>query len=129
VSKSLADHWRSYRALPSMQRELVTFALMLLLALTLLPVAIYSAGQIFLGEYVRDPAGAPTGGLGALWVDYLGGIFSGSVGHWLVLLGPWLLLMAARGLLALARRGRPTAGASPVPPPQPPKRDINQPLA
>jgi hypothetical protein len=126
VSKSLADYWRRYRALPSVQRELVTFALMLLLALTLLPVAIYIAGQMFLGEYARDPSGTPTGGLGALWIDYLRGIFSGSVGHWLVLLGPWVLLMAARGLLALARRGPRAGGELPAPPP---KRDINQPLA
>ena len=127
MSNALADSWRRYRALPFLQRELVTLGLMLLLAVTLLPVAIYLAGQAFLGDYVRDPSGAPTGGLGALWLDYMRGVFSGSFGYWLVLLGPWLMLLAARGVLAMARREKRSAAAPPSP--APPKRDINQPLA
>lgn len=116
VSNPLIEYWRRYRALPSLPRELVCFGLMLLLALTLLPLAIFLAGQVFLGEYIRDPSGTPVGGPLALWVDYLRGIFSGSLGHWLVLLGPWLLLMAGRGALALARRERSRSQ-----PPAPPK--------
>lgn len=108
MSNALPVYWRRYRALPTPQRELVTLALMLLLSLTLLPVAIFIAGQVFLGEYIRDPSGAPEGGLGAFWVDYLKGIGTGSPGYWLVLLGPWLLLMAGRGILALGRRERRT---------------------
>ena len=100
----MAEHWRRYRALPPLQRELVTFGLMLLLALSLLPVAIFVAGQVFLGDYTRDPSGSPVGGFGAFWTDYLRGIFSGSFGHWLVLLGPWLLLLGWRALAALVRR-------------------------
>lgn len=114
VSKAPAAYWRRYRALPAIPRELVTLALMLLLALTLLPVAIWFAGQVFLGEYIRDPSGAPVGGFGAMWLDYVKGIASGSMGYWLAFLGPWLLLMAARGIAALAARGR-----RPVPPPAP----------
>jgi hypothetical protein len=121
VSNALADSWRRYRALPLLQRELVTLGLMLLLALTLLPVAIYIAGQAFLGDYVRDPSGAPAGGLGALWVDYMRGIFSASFGYWLVLLGPWLLLLMARGALALARHERRPAGTPVAPAPPPPR--------
>jgi hypothetical protein len=104
VSNALAEHWRRYRALPTLPRELVTFGLMLLLALTLLPAAIFAAGQVFLGEYVRDPAGTPVGGFGTFWLDYLKGIFSFSLGYWVVLLGPWVLLMACRAVGALARR-------------------------
>jgi len=104
VSKALAEHWRRYRALPTLPRELVTFGLMLLLALSLLPVAIFVAGQIFLGEYTRDPSGSPVGGFGAFWTDYVRGIFSGSFGHWVVLLGPWVLLVAWRLLAALVRK-------------------------
>jgi hypothetical protein len=130
VSNALAHYWRRYRALPFLQRELVTFGLLLLLGLTVLPVAIYLAGQAFLGDYIRDPSGAPTGGFFALWIDYLGGLFSASFGHWLAALGPWLLFTAGRSMVALARRDR----AHPAPPPTPTasssvKHDINQPLA
>lgn len=104
MSNALAEHWRRYRALPSLQRELVTFGLMLLLALSLLPVAIFVAGQLFLGDYIRDPSGSPTGGFGAFWGDYLRGIVTGSFGHWVAFLGPWVLLMGWRALAALLRR-------------------------
>lgn len=104
MSTALAEHWRRYRALPSLQRELVTLGLMLLLALSLLPVAIFLAGQIFLGEYIRDPSGSPVGGFGAFWTDYIKGIFAGSFGHWVAFLGPWVLLLAWRLLAALMRR-------------------------
>jgi hypothetical protein len=106
VSKTLAGYWRRYRTLPPLQRELVTLGLMLLFALTVLPLEIFLAGQYYLGDYIRDPSGTPTGGFGALWVDYLKGIFRGSFGYWVVLLGPWLLLLAGRGLVSLARRER-----------------------
>ena len=119
----MADYRQRHRELPRLQRELVTFAAMLLVALTLLPVAIFTAGKIFLGDYVRDPSGSPVGGLGAFWTDYLTGIFTGSLGHWLVLLGPWLLLVAARGIVALTR-GEPASKG-----PGPRKSNINQPLA
>jgi hypothetical protein len=111
VSKTLAGYWRRYRALPTLQRELVTLGLMLLLALTLLPLVIFLAGQYFLGEYIRHPSGTPTGGFGAMWVDYLKGIGRGSFGYWLVLLGPWILLLAGRGMVTLAQRDR--AGGAP----------------
>ncbi len=119
---AVADYWRRYRALPVLSRELLTLALMLLVALTLLPVAIWFAGQAFLGDYIRDPSGSPTGGFGALWLDYVRGILSGSLGYWVAFLGPWVLLMALRGLIALRRHERRSHPASP-------KHDINQPLA
>ncbi len=106
VRKTLAPSWRRYRALPPVSRELVTLALMLLVSLTLLPVAIWFAGQVFLGDYIRDPSGAPVGGFGSLWFDYVRGIASGSFGYWLAFLGPWLLLLAVRGIAALGRRDR-----------------------
>ena len=89
--------------MPRIPRELVTLALMLLLALTLLPLAIWIAGRIFLGDYLRDPAGSQTGGPFALLADYIGGILAGSPGHWLVLLGPYLLLTAFRAARALSK--------------------------
>lgn len=113
MSKALANSWRRYRALPPLGRELATFGLMLLLALTLLPLAIYFAGQVFLGEYIRDPSGSPSGGFWALWSDYLRGVFGGSTGHLLVLLGPWLLLLFFRACAALGRRDRGSRSAAP----------------
>lgn len=106
MSKTLAGYWRDYRTLPTLQRELVTLGLMLLFALTVLPLLIFLAGQYFLGDYIRHPSGTPTGGFGAMWVDYLKGIGRGSFGYWLVLLGPWMLLLAARGMVTLAQRDR-----------------------
>jgi hypothetical protein len=106
VSKSLRKAWRGYRALPPIRRELATFGLMLLVALTLLPLAIWGAGQVFLGDYLRDPPGSGTsrtGGPLALLMDFVSGVLAGSPGHWLVLLGPWLLLLAFRAGRVLAR--------------------------
>jgi hypothetical protein len=103
VVTSLNKAWDRYSALPRVPRELVTLGMMLLLALTLLPIAIWCAGRIFLGDYLRDPSGSQTGGPFALLADYVGGILAGSPGHWLVLLGPYLLLMAFRGARALTK--------------------------
>lgn len=123
VSNAFAQSWRRYRALPLLPRELATLGLMLLFSFTLLPLAIWFAGQFFLGDYLRDVEGT-TGGFGAMWMDYVAGIVSGSFGHWVAFLGPWLLLQALRGVQALRRHevrsGRRDAA---------PKGDINQPLA
>jgi len=117
VSNAVSQSWRRYRALPILPRELVTLGLMLLFSLSVLPVAIWFAGQFFLGDYIRDVDGT-TGGFGAMWVDYLAGIFSGSFGHWVAFLGPWLLLLALRGILALRRheQTRPAARPPQLPP-------------
>ena len=109
MSKALANSWRRYRALPPLRRELATLGLMLLLAVTLLPLAIYLAGQVFLGDYIRDPSGSPTGGFWSLWVDYIQGILTGSTGHLLTLLGPWLILLLIRTCVGLWQRDKPAA--------------------
>lgn len=100
---ALSRAWRRYRSLPLIRRELVTFALALGFALIILPLAIWFAGQVFLGDYLResldpslDPSLAHKGGPLALFVDYLKGVVTGSPGHWLVLLGPYALLWAYR---------------------------------
>jgi len=98
VSRSPSNLWHRYCALPAWQRELVTFGLSLVFALTILPLAIWLAGQVFLGDYLRDPGLGTVrhGGPAALIVDLLRGLFSGSPGHWVVLLGPYLLLWVFR---------------------------------
>lgn len=88
---------RDYRALTGIRRELATFGLCLAVGLILLPMVIWVAGRLSLGDYTRSPSGSPTGGPLALWVDYLAGLAQGSLGYWVALLGPWLLLMALRG--------------------------------
>jgi hypothetical protein len=103
VSNAISRTWRRYNSLPTVQRELATLALMLAIALTLLPLLIWIAGQVFLGDYLRDPAGSRVGGPFALIADYVQGLASGSPGHWMVLLGPYLLLCAFRGARHLTK--------------------------
>jgi hypothetical protein len=91
------------RAQPPVLRELFIFVAALLFAVLILPFLIYFAGQVFLGDYIRSPTGTPIGGPLALILDYLGGVFSFSPGHWLVLLGPYLLLLALRGGRAIVK--------------------------
>jgi hypothetical protein len=108
VSNSIRSAWRGYQGLPPIRRELVTLGFMLIVALTVLPLAIWAAGHLFLGDYLRDPpaaTGTPrVGGPLALVSDYVGGILAGSPGHWLVLLGPYLLVLAFRGARAVSRK-------------------------
>lgn len=125
MSNAVSQYWRRYRALPAVPRELMTLGVMLLFSLSILPVAIWFAGQFFLGDYIRDVDGT-TGGFGAMWLDYLAGVFSGSFGHWVAFLGPWLLLLALRGIGALRRHERAAAAVPATAPPS--KGDINQPL-
>jgi hypothetical protein len=96
VKFAIRQSWNRYRALPPVPRELVTLALCLVFALTVLPLLIWSAGQTFLGEYLRDPSGGRTGGPFALVLDYVRGIASGSLSHWIALLGPYVLLLVLR---------------------------------
>jgi hypothetical protein len=86
---------RSYSAQSPLRRELLLLCAMLLVALLVLPTLVWFAGQVFLGDYLRTPAGG-TGGPLALTIDYAGGLLTGSPGHWLMLLGPYLLLAAWR---------------------------------
>ncbi|MGC4028081.1 MAG: hypothetical protein QM696_04310 [Steroidobacteraceae bacterium] len=95
--------WQHYRSLTGLRYELATLGLCLAASLVLLPIVIWLAGQFFLGDYVRSPSGAPTGGPFALWVDYLRGLAQGSLGYWITLLGPWLLLLGLRGSRWLLR--------------------------
>jgi hypothetical protein len=84
------------RSQPPLRRELLLLTVALLFSLLVLPLLIWVAGRLFLGEYLRDPSGASTGGPWALLADYLTGIVALSPGHWLVLLGPYVLTVAFR---------------------------------
>jgi hypothetical protein len=92
----IRNTWQRYRGLQGAQSELATFGMALVFALFLLPPIIWLAGRLFLGEYTRDPTGQVTGGPLALWIDFLRGLAEGSPGHWLALLGPYVILIALR---------------------------------
>ena len=96
--------WRRYQALTGARRELATLALALALGLLLLPFVIWGAGQVFLGTYTRDPTGGTGGGPFALWIDFLRGLASGSLGYWVAALGPYLILLSLRGSRAFLRK-------------------------
>jgi len=103
VMKAIRRGLGRLRSQPPLRRELVVFLAALLFAVLVLPSLIWIAGQVFLGDYIRDPTGAPIGGPLALTFDYLGGVMALSPGHWLVLLGPYLLLLAVRAGRALLK--------------------------
>jgi len=103
VIKAIRRGLGRLRAQPPLRREILLFIAALLFAMLLLPSLIWIAGQAFLGDYIRNPTGAPIGGPLALTVDYLRGVLALSPGHWLVLLGPYLLLVALRGARALLK--------------------------
>ena len=99
MSNALTRAWRGYRRLPFLAQELATFGLALLFALTIVPLAIWLAGRVVLGDYLRDPADAELarhGGPLALFADYVHGLATGSAGYWAVLLGPYVLLLVFR---------------------------------
>jgi len=95
VIATLRQATRSFRAQPPVRRELLLLLVMLLVAVLVLPTLVWLAGHIFLGDYLRSPAGG-TGGPLALTIDFLTGLFSGSLAYWLMLLGPYLLVAAWR---------------------------------
>jgi hypothetical protein len=97
VIKAIRRSLGQLRAQPPLRRELAIFIAALLFAVLVLPSLIWIAGQVFLGDYIRSPTGTPTGGPLALTLDFLRGVFSLAPGHWIVLLGPYLLLAALRG--------------------------------
>jgi hypothetical protein len=103
VIKAIRRGLDRIRAQPPLLREFFIFTAALLFAVLILPSLIWFAGQVFLGDYIRNPTGTPVGGPMALTLDYLGGVFSFSPGHWLVLLGPYLLLIALRGGRAILK--------------------------
>jgi hypothetical protein len=95
VIAPLSKATRSFRAQPPVRRELLLLLVMLLVAVLILPTLVWLAGHVFLGDYLRSPAGG-TGGPLALTLDFVAGLFSGSVGYWLMLVGPYVLVAAWR---------------------------------
>ncbi len=77
-------------------RELLLLLVGLALGLLVAPMAIFFLGGRALGPYAG-------GGLHGLLTHFYGGLASGTLGFWIVALGPYVILMVLRGLLALLR--------------------------
>ena len=103
VIARLRSTLQRFQAQPPLRRELLLLAAALLFSLLILPMLIWIAGRLSLGEYLRDPSGASTGGPLALTVDYMRGVLALSPGHWLALLGPYLLTVAFRAGRSLVK--------------------------
>jgi hypothetical protein len=78
--------------------EIVLTAIALLTGLLLMPALIFWVGSATLGRY----EGAS---LGALFKSIYGTLESGSLASWVVLLGPYALLLIFRGLRVWWRAG------------------------
>ncbi len=82
---------------PRLRRELY-FALGALgVGLFVLPVLIYLAGSLTLGNYA-------SGGFGSFLADYFSGLFSGWLPVWGVVLGPYAVVLFLRGLRFVWKR-------------------------
>lgn len=96
LANSLLGAWRSYRRRKGFGREAITLVLGLLAGLLLMPFGIYLVGHALLGGYVRSTTSTTPAGPVALWSDFVGGLSQGSLAHWLVLLGPYVLYLIFR---------------------------------
>lgn len=91
----------SFDSLSRARRELIVLGLAVAFGLIVMPFLIWLAGSRTLGPYTH---GANThAGPFALVGDYFVGLFHGSAVFWGVALGPAVLLLLVRGLLALLR--------------------------
>jgi hypothetical protein len=94
----------SFAALPrdvaglsaAVRRELIILGAALVFGVLAVPPLLWVAGPRLLGPY-------PGGGAGAIVANFFRGLASGSMGSWSVALGPYLVLMALRALIAVAR--------------------------
>lgn len=80
-------------------RELLLAAAALAAGLLLLPLLVWGAGALVLGPYRGGPA--------RLWLDYLALLGRGSLAAWVLLLGPYALLLAFRLLRRVAGNAAP----------------------
>ncbi|HEY0767112.1 MAG TPA: hypothetical protein VGD47_04080 [Steroidobacteraceae bacterium] len=91
----------TYGTLPGTQRELAIFGLALLCGLIGMPFLIWFAGSRVLGPYTHGH-NAHAGPF-ALVADFFSGLIHGSAVFWAVALGPAVLLLLIRLLVAVLR--------------------------
>ncbi|MBV6423529.1 MAG: hypothetical protein NAOJABEB_01325 [Steroidobacteraceae bacterium] len=87
-----------FRAHSPLVREAVLVAVALLAGITLLPLAVYLTGRDVLGAYTN-------GGFLRFWGDFFVGLAHGGRAWWVLALGPYALIMLARGARAAWRQG------------------------
>lgn len=85
-----------YRGGGALRREAVVAGGALLFGLVAMPLLIWVAGRMTLGAYSH-------GGALSILADFSRGLAAGELAYWFVLLGPYALLLVARGTRALAR--------------------------
>jgi len=96
VTNFISQAWGGYRRRKGLARELATLILALAFGIVLLPPLIWAGGRLVLGEYIRNPLTGESGGLFALWIDYLQGLAQGSPGYWLACAGLYVIYLAVR---------------------------------
>ena len=87
---------RFYGAGGTLRREVIVAGTALLFGLVAMPLLIWAAGRITLGTYSH-------GGALSILADFTRGLAAGEVAFWIVLFGPYGLLLVARGTRTLAR--------------------------
>jgi hypothetical protein len=98
---------RSFADLSRVSRELIVLGGALIVGLVVVPLAIWFAGNRILGPYTH---GTNThAGPMALLGDFFSGLAHGLISFWVVALGPAVIILFARLVLALFRyQPRPT---------------------
>ncbi len=85
-----------YQSGGRLRREAVLAGFALLFGLLIMPLLIWLTGRVSLGSYAH-------GGVFAILKDFAGGLAAGELAFWIVLLGPYGLLLIIRTTRALAR--------------------------
>ena len=81
--------------------EFIRLGLGVVVGVVLIPPLIWLAGQLVIGEYIRDPLTGTTGGPMALWSDYLQALMQGLPAYWLTCAGPYGIYVVVRLLRKL----------------------------
>jgi hypothetical protein len=82
--------------LASLRRELLVLATALAFGVLLMPPLLWLGGPRALGPYAG-------GGIGAIVASFFRGLASGSLGFWIVAVGPYLVVTTIRALFAMVR--------------------------
>lgn len=97
VSNPFSSGMQAWRRQSSLVRELLLFAVALLVGIVAIPIGVYVVGAAVLGTYGTGDS------LWTFWGDYLSGLGTSSLAHWLLALGPYVLLWLLRGTMRALR--------------------------
>ena len=77
----------------SMNRELIGLAVGLVFGLAVAPPLVWVVGSKALGPYAG-------GGIGAFLAAFYRGLWSGTFGYWMIVVGPYLVALLVRALIS-----------------------------